>query len=178
MNKQKTLNKIQEMSDRALVHRIKELKTKIPAYKELSGKVPYNMNSEYRLLGLELDRRIRVERNKKAVSKDVRPLTIRAKKMVAAIADYYKYTYDEIRDDSREHKLAYCRQVAMWFLRKYLYLSFLRIARAVNRKDHSTVFYGVQKIDGLLQEGNLQLSKEIREIEEIILKLDEEGSNE
>lgn len=68
-------------------------------------------------------------------------------KVINTVADVFDVKASEIKGNRRTSYIAQCRQVVMYILRKELQLPLERIAREVNRKDHTTVIHAYEKID-------------------------------
>jgi chromosomal replication initiator protein len=77
--------------------------------------------------------------------KRIKPSTI-----FDAVCDVFDVTSREIKGKRRTAHIALSRQVIMYLLREELELPLERIAREVNRTDHTTVLHACNKIEGLL----------------------------
>ena len=84
------------------------------------------------------------------------PKHITAKQIIKKTADYFDLKIDDLTSPS--HKYSKERQIAMYLIRSELRLSLPIIAREINRKDHTTVLYGVRKV-----EKNIKLDALIRD---------------
>lgn len=73
------------------------------------------------------------------------PKHISAKQIIKRTADFFELKPDDLTSPS--HKNSRERQVAMYLMRSELRMSFPKIAREINRKDHTTIMYGVEKIE-------------------------------
>ncbi|MFA6423078.1 MAG: chromosomal replication initiator protein DnaA [Patescibacteria group bacterium] len=67
-------------------------------------------------------------------------------KVFKIISDYYEIKIEEIMSEKRNKELVRPRQVIMYILRNELNLSYPKIAKELNGKDHTTIMYGVSKI--------------------------------
>lgn len=74
----------------------------------------------------------------------MRPLTVQG--IQRAVARYYGYGELDLSGGLRHGSLVRARQIAMWFIRRRLALSFPAIGAAFNR-DHTTVIHGIRTID-------------------------------
>ncbi len=74
-------------------------------------------------------------------SKELTPARIKE-----SVAEYFGITLDELVSPSREKRLLYPRQIAMYLMRDLLGMSFKQIGEEFGGKDHSTVMYSYQKI--------------------------------
>ncbi len=101
--------------------------------------------------------------------KQARPLAakIAAKDVLDIICNYFNVRHTDVRGSSRTARLVLPRQVTMYLLRKDLGLQLDNIAEFLGRKDHTTVMYGVEKIDK-----NVEKSEKLRVlVEDIRAKL-------
>ncbi len=73
-------------------------------------------------------------------------------KVIAAVSEVFDVKPSEIKGNRRTAYVAQCRQVVMYILRKELELPLERVAREVNRKDHTTVIHAYEKIEKKEQE--------------------------
>jgi chromosomal replication initiator protein len=85
------------------------------------------------------------------------------------IEEFYKISHKELIGKSRERKVVYPRQVAMYLCRQLLDLPHDSIGRKFNR-DHSTVMHAVQKIEDMLI-SNRDLQEEVESLKQIIKEL-------
>ncbi len=68
-------------------------------------------------------------------------------KVINTVAEVFEVKPSEIRGNRRTSYVAQSRQVVMYILRKELQLPLERVAKEVNRKDHTTVIHACSKID-------------------------------
>lgn len=61
----------------------------------------------------------------------------------------FGFTEDEIKSRKRTQKLALCRQVSMYLIRRLLNLSLAEIGEFFGGKDHSTVIHALDKVEKL-----------------------------
>jgi len=85
------------------------------------------------------------------------------KEVLEKICDYFNLRQTDIKSNRRLAKLVLPRQLAMYFLRKDLEMNFEHIANFLGKKDHTTVMYGVEKI-----EQNVEKSAKLRGLVEDI----------
>jgi hypothetical protein len=76
---------------------------------------------------------------------------ITMREIIAAVAAEWSVDVMDILSSRRFHRGTVPRHVVMTLARHLTTLSFPRIARALNRKDHTTVLHGVQKYAGAYQ---------------------------
>jgi chromosomal replication initiator protein len=63
------------------------------------------------------------------------------------VAEHFGITVEEILSPNRTAELALARQIAMYLSRKNLHLTVDQIAKAFNKKDHTTVLYAVKRVE-------------------------------
>lgn len=79
------------------------------------------------------------------------------RQIVEAVANHYDISMREITGKKRQHEIVVARQVAMFLLRNKLNLQYERIAEVLGGKDHTTIMYGVSKVENLVKnDGDLQ----------------------
>ena len=79
--------------------------------------------------------------------------------IIKNVCDFYRIRPTQIRGAKRDSSLVKARQVAMYLLKKELGLTFVEIGNLLGGRDHTTIMYGVGKIELLLK--NTRLSEEI-----------------
>ena len=70
--------------------------------------------------------------------------------VIRSVCSYYNIKLSHIKGPGRSERVAVPRQVAMFLLRKELGLKYEEIAYILKRKDHTTIMYGVEKINSVL----------------------------
>jgi len=78
---------------------------------------------------------------------DVNSIQIGAAGIMAATAEYFETTVEELRGPGKTRALAQSRQIAMYLCRELTDLSLPKIGQAFGR-DHTTVMYAEKKIRG------------------------------
>jgi chromosomal replication initiator protein len=63
------------------------------------------------------------------------------------VAEHFGITMEELLSPNRTAELALARQIAMYLSRKNLRLTVDQIAKAFNKKDHTTVLYAVRRVE-------------------------------
>lgn len=91
-------------------------------------------------------------------------------KIIDSVCSHFKIKKEEIKKQDRTKKIAYPRQICMYLLRKYTDLNYIDIARLLNRKDHTTIMHGVEKIEEEIQNNATNISNNISELKEVIFK--------
>ncbi|MCR5503151.1 MAG: chromosomal replication initiator protein DnaA [Lachnospiraceae bacterium] len=71
---------------------------------------------------------------------------ITPKNIIGLVAEHYGITYEEIISNSRKKELVIPRQVCMYLCRTLTDEPYQNIAQALNKKDHTTVIHGYNKI--------------------------------
>ncbi|SDY23339.1 chromosomal replication initiator protein DnaA [Modestobacter sp. DSM 44400] len=72
--------------------------------------------------------------------------------IMAATAEYFSLTMEELQGANRSRTLVNARQIAMYLCRELTELSLPRIGASFGGKDHTTVMHAVKKITGLMSE--------------------------
>jgi chromosomal replication initiator protein len=80
-----------------------------------------------------------------------------------AVADYYGVKVDDIVGPSRRRKVARPRQLVMYLAREETDSSLPQIGKALGNRDHTTVLYGCNKVEDLI-ETDPSLHREVLEI--------------
>lgn len=90
---------------------------------------------------------------------------ITPRRLIEIVTSYYDLTLDEIMGKSREQRLAFPRQIAMYLLREEGKCSFPSIGDHVGGRDHTTAMHACNKINELLKSDE-QLRRDISLIRE------------
>ena len=72
--------------------------------------------------------------------------------IMAATAEYFSVTMEELQGSNRSRTLVNARQIAMYLCRELTELSLPRIGQSFGGKDHTTVMHAVKKITNLMSE--------------------------
>lgn len=72
--------------------------------------------------------------------------------IIAATAQYFKLTVDDLYGSSRSQSVALARQIAMYLCRTHTSLSLPKIGQLFGNRDHTTVMYAHRKVSALMQE--------------------------
>lgn len=86
-------------------------------------------------------------------------------KIIKVVAEFFKIEPDELCSAKRNQELVWSRQIVMYLLRHEMNLSFPKIGQQLNKKDHTTVIHGVDKIEKEIGR-NDDLKKELTLIKE------------
>ena len=87
--------------------------------------------------------------------------------LIKRVCMFYNIKPTQIRGPRRDASLVRARQVAMYLLKKELGLTFVEIGNLLGGRDHTTVMYGVQKLEDQV-DNSLKLSEDIRGIIKIV----------
>lgn len=68
-------------------------------------------------------------------------------KILKVVGQFFKIEPSELVSAKRNKELVWPRQIAMYLLRHEMNLSFPKISRQLNKKDHTTIMHGVGKIE-------------------------------
>ncbi|KAA0206712.1 chromosomal replication initiator protein DnaA [Candidatus Uhrbacteria bacterium] len=93
--------------------------------------------------------------------------TITPRVLLETVTEYYEITMDEILGKSRERRLAFPRQIAMYLLREEAKCSYPSIGDQVGGRDHTTAMHACDKISSLLKSDE-QLKRDLSIIREKI----------
>lgn len=80
-------------------------------------------------------------------------------------ADFYDVGVEELTGPKRDKEIVVPRQIAMYLMREELHLSYPKIAQEINKKDHTTIMHGVEKMEKEIDK-NEQIRQEINMIRE------------
>ena len=83
--------------------------------------------------------------------------------VLAAVAEQFNLSVDDLKGSSRRREISQARQVGMYLMRRHTDLSLPKIGDAFGGKDHTTVLYSCTKIDKLLKR-DLDLAQVIRQL--------------
>ena len=83
--------------------------------------------------------------------------------VLAAVARHYAITLDDLRGKSRNHQIAWARQVAMYLLREETDASLFVIGRQLGGRDHTTIMHGCARVaKAIVEDGQTR-----REVEDL-----------
>jgi chromosomal replication initiator protein len=93
------------------------------------------------------------------------PKTLSPEQVLRSVAHFYHVSEKDITGRKRTKEIVRPRQVTMYLARKETTASLPEIGALLGDRDHTTVLYGVGKIEGLLEQDNT-LRREITAIQE------------
>lgn len=85
-----------------------------------------------------------------SLNKEEKPAGFHPDEIIENVCSFYKVKPTQIRSSKRDAFLVRPRQVAMFLLKKKLGLTFVEIGNLLGGRDHTTVMYGVEKIEDML----------------------------
>lgn len=85
---------------------------------------------------------------------------ITPRKLLEIVVSYYDIKMDELLGKSREQRLAFPRQVAMYLLREEAKCSFPAIGKQIGSRDHTTAMHACNKISEMLKKDE-QLQRDL-----------------
>lgn len=88
---------------------------------------------------------------------------IKPRDIVSAVCDNFAVNMREIRGKRRTANIAIARQVAMYLIKNELDLPLQKVARELNRSDHTTVIHAFNKVEELVREKH-EIGEKIVEI--------------
>ncbi len=77
--------------------------------------------------------------------------TVTMDDILSVVADYYEISVNDLKGTKRNSKIAMPRQVAMYLCRQIMGENYTSIASFLKKKDHTTIIYGIKKIEESLQ---------------------------
>jgi chromosomal replication initiator protein len=95
----------------------------------------------------------------------ISPKTLTPEQVVQAVLRFYGVNGEMLTGRKRNKEIVRPRQVAMYLLRKETQASLPEIGATLGGRDHTTVLYGIQKIEGLLEQDST-LRREVVAIQE------------
>jgi chromosomal replication initiator protein len=91
---------------------------------------------------------VTVELAKKVIgSSPVENRPASAKKVMDLVANFFGIKVSDLKSGNRQARFVQPRQICMYLLRKELGLPFERIAELLEKKDHTTILHGVDKVE-------------------------------
>lgn len=93
--------------------------------------------------------------------------TITPRRLLEIVTEYYDIRMEDILGKSREQRLAFPRQVAMYLLREEVKCSFPAIGKNLGGRDHTTAMHACSKLNTLIKK-NEQIQRDINLIREKI----------
>lgn len=90
----------------------------------------------------------------------------KVEKIQQVVCEHYGVKVVDVLSRRRTKHLIQPRHVGMYLCKKLTLKSLPVIGRKFGGRDHTTVLHAVDKIDGLLTDGNQELARDIREITE------------
>lgn len=89
--------------------------------------------------------------------------TVHSDDIVRCACIFYNIKPTQLKGPKRDASLVRARQVTMYLLKKELGLSYVEIGNVLGGRDHTTIMYGVEKVENML-ENKPAFSEEIRGI--------------
>jgi chromosomal replication initiator protein len=83
--------------------------------------------------------------------------------VLAAVAEEFKVSIDDLKSASRRREISLARQVGMYLMRQHTDLSLPKIGDEFGGKDHTTVIYSCDKIEKLIKQDS-DLAQTIRQL--------------
>lgn len=90
--------------------------------------------------------------------------------IIEKICHYYNIKTTQIKGPKRDAHLVKARQIAMYFLKNELGMTYVEIGNTLGGRDHTTIMYGTEKIENTIQVNNQNpLNVEIMGIRKILV---------
>lgn len=121
-------------------------------YQKIFQAVESNQKSEDRAKTLGRKRaKAEKEKSDNEIIQSGEYMNLTPEQVVEKIATDYGFSLKDILGRERSQKISFARQIAMYVLREEYKLSFVAIAKILNRDDHTTVMHGYRRIkEGLI----------------------------
>ena len=113
-----------------------------------------------RIDNIEINMSVAEETLKDIIFPDT-PREITPAYIINVVAEHFHILPDDITSKKRNAEIVLPRQIAMYLIKDITQISFQGVAKIMNKKDHTTVMHGVQKIE-----------KEIKTNEELYNKVE------
>jgi chromosomal replication initiator protein len=88
-------------------------------------------------------------------------------KIFSTTTEYFQISLDDLVSTKRNQELVRPRQIVMYLLRHEMNLSYPKISQHLNKKDHTTIIHGVEKIEKEISRDE-ELSKQLQLLKEKI----------
>lgn len=75
-----------------------------------------------------------------------------ADNILKTVADFYNISLEDLRSERRNQRIAFPRQVAMFFLREETGASLPQIGARLGGRDHTTIMYGCERIRARMEQ--------------------------
>lgn len=144
--------------ERARLNRLAEITRERKAVERLRETL-----AQQKVLEEEAERK-RLERLAKALEPSLVPTIPTVNAILTAVAAYYELLPIDMLSQRRERRLAHARQVAMYLARTLTTRTSVEIGRIMGGRDHTTVLFGIKKVEGLLRNSDQKLAAELTEI--------------
>ncbi len=83
--------------------------------------------------------------------KQERRAQVHVEDVIQCICDFYQIKSTQLKGPKRDASLVKARQITMYLLKTELGLTFAEIGNFLGGRDHTTIMYGVEKIEGLVK---------------------------
>lgn len=84
-------------------------------------------------------------------AQEIERSVVSVKRILDAVSQHYRISVVEMLSGRRQADLVTARQVVMYLARKHTMRSYPQIGQVLGRRDHTTVLWGVSKIEGRLE---------------------------
>jgi len=74
-------------------------------------------------------------------------VNLTVEKILKVSTQFFGVSVDDLLSPRRNHELVRSRQIIMYLLRHEMSLSYPKISQHLNKKDHTTIIWGVEKIE-------------------------------
>lgn len=91
--------------------------------------------------------------------------------IIDVVASYYELSIDQLCSANRSSNVAYPRQIAMYLCKQLTPVSLKEIASKLGKKDHSTILFGINKIEKKLMSEKKANKNDLSNTLDVITKL-------
>jgi chromosomal replication initiator protein len=102
-----------------------------------------------------------------SIGKDEKINSFHPDELIKNVCDFYKVKETQLKSPKRDAFLVRPRQVLMYLLKKELGLTYVEIGNLLGGRDHTTIMYGVTKVENLIEKSIL--SEDIMRISKLSL---------
>lgn len=91
---------------------------------------------------------------RKAIDKKevLKPTRLHVEDIIQRVCSFYNIKPTLIKGPKRDAQVVRARQITMYFLKKELGLSFVEIGNVLGGRDHTTIMYGVKKMEDIVDD--------------------------
>lgn len=114
---------------------------------------------------------ISVEMAAQALGQSIRekaPAAVNVNQILKAVCTYYSVKIPDLKGKKRTKELVIPRQVAMYLLKEMTSTPFMAIGDLLGGRDHTTIMYGVEKIEGEVKQRG-KITQDVVNVKQILM---------